>query len=236
MPATFVDDALTPIGTNGLIRAMALGYPKVMGAPPSAHCLARLIGQTSLETGNGLKMHKNNPGNKKKPKEWDGLFTRFKCDEIFDAPTAHRAQQLGPCVVSDWKGGPLKRVVLVPPHPWTEFVAFETPEEGMADYLTLLACSDRYAQAWSHCYAGETALFVEALGRAGYFTGPLDAYRAAVMSIEQKVLPACTALMEGAEHGGITDEERAHIEQLVAVTLWDGIHMLGRSPDHLLAA
>jgi hypothetical protein len=225
---TLVEDRLTPLSIDHLISALADGYRIVLGSDVEAPCLAVLTAQSCLETGNGQKVHNWNFGNKKKPKDWDGLYAHFKCDEIFDAPTAKRAQKLGPCVVQDWRGGPLKRVVLLPPHPWSAFVAFATAAEGMADHVKLLACVERYRAAWSRAFHGDAAGFAHALRVARYYTADEEPYTAGLVSIAKRVEPACVRLTTG-EHG-LTDEERAHVEDVVARTLVESLEALD-APD-----
>jgi hypothetical protein len=212
--STQIPDKLTPIPLDGLISAVAEGYRRLMSSIVAARCLAVLSAQACLETGNGQKMHRYNPGNKKLPKDWAGEFCQFACDEIFDAATAAHAATLGPCVRTPWRGGPLVRCVLSPPHPWTSFVAFHEAGEGFADWLELLALTDRYRVAWSRAYAGDAAGFVRALGAARYFTADEPVYEKAVVSIAARILPACARIAANEDHD-LTDEDRAHVAAMV---------------------
>jgi hypothetical protein len=221
MTAQFIDDLLTPVSVDALLLALHGGYVRVMGAATDkVPCLAALGAQLCLESGNGQLAHRFNWGNRKRPADWDGLFTRFQCDEIFDRQTADRAKTLGPCAVTLWRGGPLYRVVLFPPHPWSEFVAFVTADEGAADYISLLACSDRYRAAWHCAYAGDAAGFSLALGRAKYYTADVEPYTKGLVSIAARILPACERIANGLDHG-LTDEDRAFIEATVYETILD---------------
>lgn len=215
---TLITDLITPLsmelGVLGLADACA---HIVLGARPPAKCLAVLAAQCCLETGTFQKMHRFNVGNRKVPADWDGLYTQFRCDEIFDLTTARRAQQLGPCTVAPWKGGPKQRVVLAPPHPWSSFAAFDTAELGMADHLKLLACTDRYRAAWSRAYAGDAIGTAAALHSAGYFTADLDPYARGMASLAGKLGPICQSIIGGSPL--ISSEDHAHIEQLVATTM-----------------
>lgn len=222
MTATLVDDALTPLTEEGLVAAVIGGYRKVLNSEPSPESASILAGQGFLETGRGKKVHKNNPGNKKKPADWDGFFCRFTCDELFDDASTARAKKLGPTSVSLWKGGPLHRVVLYPPHPWSEFVAFETADEGFADWLLLHTCSERYRKSWSRIYAGDAYGAVVELGKAGYFTADVSTYAKAVVSIAKSLLPVCQRLLAGDEHG-LTEEYRERIRSMVSESLTDSL-------------
>lgn len=218
---TLVPDRLTPLSLEDGLHALAAGYDTTMGAPcDSGRTLACLGAQLCLESGNFQKAHCYGWGNRKMPADWDGLYCTFKCDELFDEPTAHRAMLLGPCAVSIWKGGPLRRVVLLPGHPWAMFTAFATAEEGAADYVALLACSDRYRQAWHAAVMGNPAAFSDSLSSARYFTAESETYKRGLVSIFHKILPACEAIVAGKGHG-IDDALRELVSAQVYETLHD---------------
>lgn len=217
MTATILADAITPLSLEEGLGALAGGYRLVMNSDPTRSCLAVLGAQVCLETGNFQKMHRYNPGNRKMPADWDGRYTQFRCDEIFDVATANRARVLGPCSVTPWKGGPLQRVVLVPPHPWTSFVAFASATEGMGDYVKLLATNDRYRLAWSRAYAGDAKGMATALHLAGYFTADLTPYAAGMAQIAAKLTPIAAGVVAGAPL--ISAADRAHLDELVASTM-----------------
>lgn len=219
-----VPTVLTKLPVDGLIDATIAGYGRLMGAPPSPEAASVAAGQAMLETGDGQKMRNWNPGNRKRPSGWEGDFCEFACDEIFDAPTAALAKRLDPdhCAESIWRGGPLIRCSLIPPHPWSEFVSFPTAAEGFSDWLGLLAMSDRYRAAWGRLYAGDPAGFVRALHAAGYMTADEEIYEHAVFSIAASVLPACRSRLNG---GGqtLSDDDRSYVSGLVGLTLADTI-------------
>jgi hypothetical protein len=226
-------DVITTLTIDEAIPVVAGGCAIVLGGDPPAGCLATLVGQTALETGNYRHMHCWNPGNRKQ-REGDEYFCAFSCDEIFDPKTAQRARALGPCALVARPDGKV-RVVLGAEHPWARFAAFKTAARGMADYVQLLACMDRYRPAWSRAYAGDPEAFVRALGRAGYFTANVDTYARAVVSIAARVLPAC-GLYLGTRSEGLTDEDRRHVAELVQLTLADSA--LGRyehAPERMAA-
>jgi hypothetical protein len=230
--AQLVDDRLTPLSVEDGMLALYGGYERILGAPPERpSTLAALGAQLCLESGNFKKAHCYNWGNKKCPKDWAGLYCRFKCDELFDERTAALAQRLGPCVVNLWKGGPLYRVVLLPPHPWTEFTAYESAEEGAADYVRLLATRDRYRAAWSAAHDGDAAGFSRALGAARYYTAEVESYTRGIVSIASRLAPLCERLV--AEHAEqLSEDEREHIEALVALTLAESLTDLAKpAPD-----
>lgn len=215
MTATLIDDQLTPLSIEQLAQALRDGSAKALGQPVAAECLAVLTAQACLETGNGQKLHCFNFGNVKNSKSWDGLFCRYKCDEIVTPDMAAYAARLGPCTILPWTNGK-SRVVCVPPHPWTEFRAFASAVDGGAQYVAELF--QHFPRAWGLAYSGNAAGYVEALGAAGYFTGDLEPYRRAVVSIAAKTLSLCQKICAG-DSGALTDDERNEITGLVALTL-----------------
>ena len=221
MTAVLVDSEVTPLSVDDLLRALVAGYRLTVGSDPSPRVLACIGAQVCLETGNGAKMRDFNPGNKKRPKDWDGLFAYFPCDEIFDGQTARRARILGPCEVHPWHdaadGSARFRVVLPAGHPWAAFCAFPSAVEGMADYVDML--SRNFPAAWTRAFAGDADGFSRALGAARYYTADVSAYTAGLVSIAHRIAPACGRLIAG--DFGISDEDREHIESQVMLTLND---------------
>lgn len=227
--ATLVPDQITALSLEELLQALHAGYIEVLGeATDSAACLAALGAQLALESGRGKHAHCFNWGNEKLPKDWDGLYCQFTCDEIFDPQTAANALRLGAqypmadgsnsAVASLWKGGPLKRVVLHPPHPWSSFVAFESAEKGAVAYVEFLSLKDRYRNAWHFAYVGDAAGFSHALHQAGYYTADEDAYTRGLVSLAKELLPICQRIIAGEDHT-ITDADRERIMGLVALTV-----------------
>lgn len=200
--------------------ALLAGYKKIMGGQiEHANRLACLGSQLCLESGNFQKGHKNNWGNKKLPADWDGEYCQFVCDEIFNKQMADLAERKGPCRVSLWKGGPNWRVVLLPPHPWSSFVAYETPEEGCADYVRFLSLRERYKAAWhASSTLGDPAAFSHELRRAGYYTADETTYTHGLVSIFGRLMPVCERLVSGQGHG-VDMDLREQVESLVALTL-----------------
>lgn len=225
--ATLVADVRTPLSLEDGLHALTGGYTKIMGAPcESVRELACLGAQLCLESGNFQRAHCFNWGNHKLPHDWDGLYTQFTCDEIFDVATANQARRLGPCSIAPWKNGPKFRVVLYPPHPWSSFVAFDTAEDGAADYVRLLSCKDSYRQAWHEAVMGRPEAFSHALGSAHYYSADAETYTRGVVSIFNRLLPVCARLVDGNGHG-IDDELREHVQAIVFESLRD----MGRDRD-----
>lgn len=169
----FIDDRVTPLTPDEFVRALFQGYQDVFRTQPTARALACFVAQVCLETGNGKATHCFNFGNVKRVagEPW----TMFRCNEVIK--------------------GRVKR--FDPPHAQTHFRAFRCAADGAAEYLSFLL-RDRYRNALAQAQAGDPAAFVDALHMAGYFTANVDKYRAAVVSIFARVLPACErAVSEG---------------------------------------
>lgn len=214
---TEIPDKFTTATLAEGIRCLADGCELFLGAPLEPKPLAILGAQVCLETGRFQKMHCWNPGNRKLPKDWDGTFCRYACDEIFDAQTARAAQRLGACYLFPRHDG-LVRVALPAEHPWSRFVGFLTAPEGFSDYVGLIA--KRYPTAWSKAYAGDTAGFVAALKAGHYFTADEIPYCKGVVSLVKTLLPLCEAL----DNDALSAEEHERVESLIAVTLSDSLH------------
>lgn len=198
MTAVRVEDRVTRLSVPDLLGALAAGYRIVMGGGASAPELATLGAQVCLETGRGQAMHCWNPGNVKLPADWDGLFTSYGCDEVFDAQTARLAQRLGPCTVNPWKGGPLQHVILPASHPWARFLAFGNASDGMADYVDRLSGKDRYRAAWTLAHRGDPDGFSRALAQAGYYTAPVDQYTRGLVALAAELMPVAKSTLDDA--------------------------------------
>lgn len=198
MTATLIEDRVTPLTTEGLINALADGYSITMGSDPSPKCLSVLTAQACLETGNGKSLHCFNFGNVKAAADWDGCVCMYRCNEII--------------------GGKVQW--FDPPHPQTRFRAFLTAAEGAAEYVAFLATRERYRAAWSRAYAGDAEGFSRSLAKAGYYTANVESYTRGLVSIAARSFPACVRILAD-EHHGLTDEDREHIDGLVALTLSD---------------
>lgn len=196
---TLVADKLTPLSLDEAIQAFIGGARQYLGAEAPAVCVAVLVAQSALETGHWHAMHCNCFGNVKVPSDWPGLYCMFRCNEQING----------------------KYVWFDPPHPATWFVAFETAAEGAEYQVEFLASRDRYANAWHWIYTGDPTRAVESLHQADYFTADEAPYARAVVSIFNTILPACRLACADGYGVPLTDSDRDHVAQLVAVTLWD---------------
>lgn len=174
-----------------------------MGALPSAACLAVLVAQMCLETGNGKSLHWYEVGNKKWSPDWDGRYTMFRCNERINGQIV-------------WFSPPPDGSFLAA----CAFRAHSTGADGCAEQVKFLATRDRYRKAWGLIYAGKADAAVRELGHAGYFTANVDAYAKAVVLIYGHILEACARYLDGLNHG-IDDELRGRVITLVNESLYD---------------
>lgn len=224
-----IPDKLTPLSHGDLIRALRGGCLLKWKREPIAMELATYYAQCLEENGAQLQaLHNNCLGNVKAGPKWTGETAQYACDEtVANMTEAARVRAMAApelCELHPQTNGKI-RLVLYPPHPWTEFRAFETATEGAAAYLDLFTWT-RYAQAALRARAGDPVGFVLACKAAGYFTAPdVHAYASAVASIASHALVACEAeLTRGAADGlppgeVIDDATREHVEGLVALNL-----------------
>jgi hypothetical protein len=159
--ATLVKDGLTPLTAQEVAMAFKSAFGTVVGKDPSRDCLALLVAQSALETGRWKSIHCFNFGNVKASPDYAGKYCQFRCNEVINGKV-------------EW---------FDPPHPQTNFRAFDTCEAGAIDHLRFLSTRPRYAKAWQVALTGMPLAFVEALKDAGYFTADAGPYARAVASL-----------------------------------------------------
>ena len=230
MPATFIADLETPVEFHDLAVFLVDGHHDAMGedfeTPESMACG---LAQLGIECGLGKKNHRYCFHNEKKAEDWAGLWTQYKCDEIFDVQTAIRAKRLDPfhCAVSQWRDGPNQRCVLTPPHPWSSFVAFLSGREGAARYIEFLSCRERYKKAWHAMRTGDPHAFSHELHVAGYMTADEQTYTAGLVSIATHSLSLCSDVLKG-KTAVFTRDEIENVQALSTLALENTIWMPDR--------
>lgn len=166
MRAKLLPDLITKISTDEALSALAYGYRRQTGRIPARPVLALMGAQWALETWRGKSLHRFNFGNIKAPQDYEGFYCQFRCNEIIDGKVK-------------W---------FDPPHPQCNFRAYQSANDGAADYVEFLATRPRYAKAWAAMQTGDPVLFVRELKLAGYFTADEAAYRRSVVSIFNEFL------------------------------------------------
>lgn len=147
----------TPLDAGQLRAALAAAWAEKFGEPPPANAVAVLLSQIALET--GLRACWNwNLGNVKAAKGQDF------CE-----------------LAGVWEVINGKRVDLPKGAPGTQFRAFATLADGVRAYLDVL--HRRFSKSWPAVLAGDPARFAELLRAQGYYTAPLDHYRAGMLRL-----------------------------------------------------
>lgn len=156
----FIPDRLTPVSSKEMLAAFTRAAPELHRAS-----LLTLLAQWALETGSGRSMHLFNAGNiKGKPGGGDGRsWTFFRCNEIING----------------------KEVWFDPPHPACCFRAYDTLDEGVADYLATMR--KRFASAWPAVEAGDPARFAHLLKVARYYTASEAGYTSALVALFKRL-------------------------------------------------
>lgn len=207
----------------------------VLGAHlPSARAMAAGFAQLCLESGNGQAARDFNFHNEKRSSAWEGAYQQYVCTEIFDARMTALAHEKGPCADRQWKEGPLRLVTLLPPHPWSSFVAFDSANEGAARYIEFLSCSDRYRKAWHALYVGDASAFSHELRAAGYYTADEVQYTSGLVSIANRSLALCDATLAKEAHV-LADDEALSIVALGSLIIADTIWNHDRHHEELAA-
>jgi hypothetical protein len=197
--------------------AIPIAFERAEGKAPSLKTVAKLLAQSSLETGNYQHMWNFNFGNVKK--RWspdDGsLFTMFRCNEILGGKV-------------EW---------FDPPHLQTHFRAFDSAADGVADWQRLILKGARYAPAKALLVDDSASGhdFAFKLGECGYYTADKNLYSNAVERLTQSNLTKLQARSKGSEKPTpapapaeaaplLTDAERDHIQGLIGLTAMDSIY------------
>ena len=176
-------DKLTPCTPVALYASLERAW---VDGSPSRESLLVLLSHWALETGWGHAMHWFNIGNRKHV-DGDGRdYTMLRCNEVI--------------------GGHV--VWLDPPNPGTWFVAFQTLDEGAADYLAGLR--KQFALAWPAVLAGDVAQFCHLLKVQHYYTADEAQYTATASACYRQldgILPRdLEPLDRTAGPGGVTSD------------------------------
>jgi len=185
MIATYVEDKLTPVPVDDMLRIVGDVLPAyIPGARDKVRAL--VLAKMALETARFVKVHRFNLGNQKCTPTMGGQFTCFTCDEIiqgkrivFRPDTPHNPKD--PLGLPDARFPP----PTVPPgNPQSRFRAFANAYDGVYQYFDLLSNLKRYRASWIALASGDAAVFIGALASAGYFTADRNKYLKAVVSLQ----------------------------------------------------
>ncbi len=205
MRATLLEDKLTPLTAQDMIRALREAFFQLTGNDPTDKTLAILTAQSALETGRWKSIHWFNVSNIKAGQDYEGFYTLYRCNELI--------------------GG--KLVWFSPPHVQCRFRAYPDIVAGARDHLGLLSKRARFYPAWTAARGGDEERFVDALKQGGFFTADLAPYKRAVLSLTAEYLRLIRDMVPPTmrppphtadpEHSATSDEDMGRLLPLV----WD---------------
>lgn len=157
----FIPAERTPVTIEQMRDALGNAWRAQFGEEPNDRALIVLVAHWSLETGSGASMWCFNVGNiKGRPNGSDGhSWTFFRCNEIINGNV-------------QW---------FDPPHPQTCFRAYESLDEGVADYLALV--HRRFFKSWPAVVNGDPAAYARALKAQHYYTANEAAYTRTLVNL-----------------------------------------------------
>lgn len=231
-----IPNKLTPLPENDYILKAAQAWKRFYGQGPHVKQLACALSQMILEVGRdkqpdgsfmwATSSHNFNMGNIKS-KAGDGSSWQFyDCGEEVSLKEAIRLDKESPALVSivktyKWANGSERASIWIKaPHPWTRFRAYDTAEEGLLDYLDFLVMErTQYLIAWNEgVLKGDPVTFSTELGKAGYYTAPIDRYTKTVVSLFNEFEGKVKTILESPEGREIyQDEDNIFWDQAMAM-------------------
>ena len=169
-----VAPARTPLTGSQAADALHAAWQGTMGRAPSQNTLSILVGQWAHETGRGSAMLNYNFGGIKGTGP-SGASTIY---------ATHVGSGASEIQIRD------------------RFRAYDSPEAGATDYLSLL--QRRYPDALQAAERGDPVGFVQALKAHGYFSGDEASYAKSVAGLAQRALAAGFDEIGAGETGAIS--------------------------------
>lgn len=154
MAETLIPDKLTTCTVGEVFAALAAAWARQMGSPAERASLLVLVAHWSFETASGRAMHNFNLGNAKHVAGDGRNYCRFRCNEIQNGKTV-------------WLD--------------CDFRAFDTLDEGVDDYFTLMRGQFRYA--WPAVVAGDPVDFCHRLKVSLYYTADEAIYTRGIVRV-----------------------------------------------------
>lgn len=182
--------------------ALAVAWKRIYGTDPSDKSLAVLWAKVCLETGRFSSMWNYNFGNiKRKQNDEENLFTMYECGEEVSLSQAQSLVAKNPDQVKivktySWGNGSKRAsIVIQPGHPWSQFIAHHTVEDGAEFYLRFVSQKKRYLKAWQEVIKGDPRGYSHELKVAGYYTADEERYTAGVVRLFDEFLRRKEELM-----------------------------------------
>ncbi|MGL4808491.1 MAG: peptidoglycan-binding domain-containing protein [Giesbergeria sp.] len=147
---------------------MRAAAPEISGA-----AVLLLCAHVHLET--ALNPWCYNLGNWKAPTRFGHDFCMFRCGEEVPLNAAEAMRAKAPDQIQ-FRGGSYSRdgktmqsIIVLPPHEWSRFRAWESLEAGAVGFSDGLR-APKWAAAWAALFRADTQGYSTALHKAGYFT------------------------------------------------------------------
>ena len=175
-----ISDRLTPGTSQSVYDALARAWRTQIGTEPRRTSLLLLCAQWALETGWGKSSHCNNLGNVRAKPNGSRSWCYYAANEIIlndharalVAKAKPRRDGKGPDAVITHTGEKTSTIWFYPDSDGACFRAFDTLDEGAADYLEILR--KRFTLAWAEVERGDPAAFGHALKAQNFYTAPAD--------------------------------------------------------------
>lgn len=154
-----IPDTLTPCTPAQVFEAIGAAWLKKFNTSMPRASGLTLLSQWAEEDGIGRAIHCFNLGNAKCAPGGTHAWTYFECGETINGHDRH----------------------YFPDDPACCFRAFDTLEDGAADYLEMMY--GRFHRAWPAVVAGYPGQFAKLLKAADYYTAPEPKYETALISL-----------------------------------------------------
>ena len=189
MRAVYKPDLLTPAEFDEARKIVHAGLKSLIGTDPELKVTALVLAKMTLESGRQgttllTSCHHGNVGNIKASREYEGMYTLYKCNEV-------RADGVVEWFVPegklDRKGGVVvSQHSALPPdgdgHAQCRFRAYAGVVDGIYEYLDFI-WREKYRDARDALLTGNPLAYVHALKLKGYFTADETVYGRGVASI-----------------------------------------------------
>ena len=174
--------------------ALREAWYRVYGSYPSDKSLAVLWAKSALETGRWKIIHDYNFGNIKWSLGNENHFTMYTCGEEVSLTQAKRLVREDPERVTivrtyTWPNGSKRASIKIKDgHPWSQFRAYKTAEDGAEDYIRFVSQKKRYAKAWQKVIEGDPKGYSHELKVAGYYTASESSYTRGVVRLFEEFM------------------------------------------------
>jgi len=198
MIATYVEDQITPYTFEEVVPNMKAALANYLTGVIPINVLALALAKTALETGRwgqtaikvGKKggIHNHNWGNIKMPETTPGMYTLFRCNEVFLVNGKYITKWYSPDSPPGGEGTKGTPSPVPPGHPQCRFQAFANITDGAYSYIDFIASRTRYKAAWYELIKGDAIGYCKALKDAGYYTAKVEEYSPPVVSMQKEFI------------------------------------------------